>query len=93
MKNYLFPLASERCIRKVNRQGALLKLSTVLNYRVNSMNSTLMEELLNEEEGTTLDFKREQYRFERASDEQKGELLKDILAFANGWRAEVMRTY
>jgi len=46
----------------------------------------LMEELLNEEEGTTLDFKRDQYAFEKASDDQKSELLKDILAFANAWR-------
>ena len=35
------------------------------------------------EEGPTLDFKREQYRFDKASDEDKSELLKDILAFAN----------
>lgn len=46
----------------------------------------LIEELLNEEEGTTLDFKKGQYPFSGASDDQKGELLKDILAFANAWR-------
>lgn len=50
------------------------------------MNKNLMEELLNEEEGPTLDFKRDQYPFEKASDDQKGELLKDILAFVNAWR-------
>jgi hypothetical protein len=50
------------------------------------MNATLMEELLNEDESATLDFKRDQYPFDKASDEQKGELLKDILAFANAWR-------
>lgn len=50
------------------------------------MNPTLMEELLNEDENSTLDFKRDQYPFDRASDEQKSELLKDILAFANAWR-------
>lgn len=50
------------------------------------MNPTLMEELLNEEEGSTLDFKRDQYPFDKATAEQKGELLKDILAFANAWR-------
>lgn len=50
------------------------------------MNTVLMEELLHEEESTTLDFKREQYQFEKATDEQKGELLKDIIAFANAWR-------
>lgn len=42
--------------------------------------------LLYEEESTTLDFKKEQYRFVRASDEDKSELLKDILGFANAWR-------
>jgi predicted HTH transcriptional regulator len=45
-----------------------------------------MEELLNEEEGSTLDFKLEQYPFQKASDEEKSELLKDILAFSNAWR-------
>ena len=50
------------------------------------MNAVLMEELLNEDESATLDFKRDQYPFDNATDEQKGELLKDILAFANAWR-------
>jgi hypothetical protein len=50
------------------------------------MNATLMEELLNEDEGSTLDFKRDQYPFDKATPEQKSELLKDILAFANAWR-------
>lgn len=45
-----------------------------------------LEELLYEEEGTTLDFKREQYIFVSGNDYQKSELLKDILAFANAWR-------
>jgi len=46
----------------------------------------LIESLLYEEEGTTLDFKREQYPFEGAGKEQKSELLKDILAFTNAFR-------
>lgn len=46
----------------------------------------LIESLLFEEEGTELDFKREQYRFEGVDDRQKSELLKDIVAFANAWR-------
>jgi predicted HTH transcriptional regulator len=50
------------------------------------MDSMLIEELLNESESSTLDFKRDQYRFENATDEEKSELLKDILAFANAWR-------
>ncbi|MBI5213220.1 MAG: ATP-binding protein [Nitrospirae bacterium] len=44
------------------------------------------EELLYEEESSTLDFKGKQYNFISADDVQKGELLKDILAFANAWR-------
>ena len=50
------------------------------------MNSDVFEELLHEEESASLDFKRDQYEFAGASDEQKSELLKDILAFANAWR-------
>ena len=50
------------------------------------MNSALLEELLNEDEGSTLDFKRDQYPFEGADDDLKAELLKDILAFVNAWR-------
>lgn len=46
----------------------------------------LAESLLYEEEGPTLDFKRQQYPFEGASDSEKAEFLKDILAFANAWR-------
>lgn len=47
-----------------------------------------IEELLYEEESSTLDFKSEQYPFSGAEDYQKSELLKDILAFANAWRRE-----
>lgn len=50
------------------------------------MNNELFERLLYEEESTTLDFKKEQYRFAKATDDEKSELLKDILGFANAWR-------
>lgn len=50
------------------------------------MNKNLLEKLLHEKEGTTLDFKRDQYQFEDADDKTKSELLKDILAFSNAWR-------
>jgi Putative DNA-binding domain len=50
------------------------------------MNDTLMEELLHEEETETLDFKRDQYLFAGASDDDKSEIVKDVLAFANAWR-------
>jgi hypothetical protein len=45
-----------------------------------------IEDLLNEDESSSLDFKRDQYPFEGAPDRDKAELLKDILAFANAWR-------
>lgn len=45
-----------------------------------------IRELLLEDESSSLDFKRDQYDFENASDDQKSELLKDIIAFANAWR-------
>ena len=45
-----------------------------------------LHRLLSIEEGPTLDFKRKQYRLDKASDEDKSELLKDILAFANTQR-------
>jgi hypothetical protein len=50
------------------------------------MNDGLMEQLLHEGESSSLDYKRDQYPFVGATDEEKSELLKDILAFANGWR-------
>ncbi len=50
------------------------------------MDDVLFERLLYEEEGPTLDFKKEQYRFVKASDDDKSELLKDILGFANSRR-------
>lgn len=50
------------------------------------MNDSLMEQLLHEGESSSLDYKRDQYLFAGATDEEKAELLKDILAFANGWR-------
>ena len=50
------------------------------------MDSSLIEELLNEDESATLDFKRDQYPFSGASNDDKSELIKDILAFANAWR-------
>jgi Putative DNA-binding domain len=50
------------------------------------MNNTLFERLLHEEETTLLDFKQQQYPFANATDEQKSELLKDILGMANASR-------
>jgi len=47
---------------------------------------SLIEELLYEEEGTTLDFKQEQYLFNSTTEYQKSEIIKDILAFSNAWR-------
>jgi Putative DNA-binding domain len=50
------------------------------------MNDKLIEQLLNEDESTYLDFKRDQYPFEGETDDVKSEVLKDILAFTNAWR-------
>ncbi|MGE6446424.1 AlbA family DNA-binding domain-containing protein [Pseudomonas bubulae] len=49
---------------------------------------SLIETLLYKGEGTTLDYKVQQYPHDGATSEAKGELLKDILAFANAWREE-----
>ncbi len=50
------------------------------------MDPNTLENLLNEDESNCIDFKQTQYRFAGASDEDKSEILKDILAFANAWR-------
>ena len=42
-------------------------------------NEQLVQSLLFEEESTTLDFKRDQYKFAGATDAEKSELLKDVL--------------
>jgi schlafen family protein len=52
------------------------------------MNDSLLEGLLREGESSSLDFKRDQYAFSGASPEDKSELLKDVLAFANAWRRD-----
>ena len=50
------------------------------------MDLQLLESLLYQEESEALDFKVQQYPFSGANDDEKSELLKDILAFANAWR-------
>ena len=54
-------------------------------YGLDFDNETL-KSLLEMNEGPSLDFKQEQYRFNNASEREKSELLKDILAFANSQR-------
>ena len=46
----------------------------------------ILQTLLHQEEGSALDFKEEQYKFDNADVGDKAELLKDILSFANSWR-------
>jgi len=46
----------------------------------------LLEQLRYKVEGSDLDYKAERYRFAKASDDDKSELLKDILALANATR-------
>lgn len=48
--------------------------------------SDYTEQLLYNDESDSLDFKQQQYLFDRASDPDKAKLLKDVLAFANSWR-------
>jgi len=50
------------------------------------VDASLIDQLLYGSEGIDLDFKRDQYPFQGASDLEKAELLKDILAFANAFR-------
>ena len=51
-----------------------------------SFDSQVLENLLHQPEGPTLDFKQQQYNFRDAGDFEKSELLKDILALTNSWR-------
>jgi hypothetical protein len=51
------------------------------------MDPTLMEHLLWQDESETLDFKEGPYEFGRVAEEDRAELLKDILGFANAWRS------
>lgn len=51
-----------------------------------SLDPTNIERLMYESESEVLDFKEYQYAFAGADDNQKSELLKDILGFANAWR-------
>lgn len=51
-----------------------------------NLSSQFIEDLLYQSESTALDFKLKQYPFNGATEEEKSELLKDILAFANSWR-------
>jgi len=44
-----------------------------------------VEELLYEDESSVLDFKEDQYPFGNATNEQRGELIKDVIALANSW--------
>lgn len=50
------------------------------------INDDLLDQLRHKGEGPDLDFKQAQYPFSSASDHQKAELLKDILAMANAYR-------
>ena len=50
------------------------------------LSEELLEELRFKGEGSDLDYKAERYQFAQASDNDKSEMLKDILAFANAYR-------
>src|SRR5207245_718297 len=50
------------------------------------VNISELAALLQCSESETLDFKSKQYPFTGATDEEKSELLKDIVAMANAWK-------
>jgi len=50
------------------------------------MDIDVLTALLYETESETLDFKSGQYRFPSGNEQERSELLKDILAFANTWK-------
>jgi hypothetical protein len=52
------------------------------------MTRELLEQLLREGESARLDYKQESYPFADAEPEDKEELLKDVLAFANAWQSQ-----
>jgi hypothetical protein len=54
---------------------------------MDSANQMNLSALLQRSEGDTLDFKRNNYQFRNATEDEKSELLKDILALANAWKA------
>lgn len=70
---------------KNNETDGVLEKS-IIGEEHNRVDSDLFESLLNDEEGLTLDFKKEQYLFAKASDVDKSELLKDIIGPANATR-------
>jgi hypothetical protein len=51
-----------------------------------AIDPTQLEALLHMSESDVLDFKEAQYPFSGATEEQKGELVKDVVAFANAWK-------
>jgi hypothetical protein len=51
-----------------------------------------LRQLLYRRESETLDFKRDQYAFTKATDDQKAELLKDVMSFANALMREQLLT-
>ena len=80
---------SLECKKKQSSEQLRTKESLIRNKAIEIVgrsDSWPLAHLLYQGEGTTLDFKSEQYRFSGATDDEKSELLKDILAFANAWR-------
>lgn len=53
-----------------------------------AIDPNVVETLLNMSESDVLDFKRDQYPLAGATDDQKSELVKDIVAFANAWKTD-----
>jgi hypothetical protein len=65
-------------------------MSDVQNEGTHPLRETI-ERLLYEDESAVLDFKVQQYRFGGGTDEERSELLKDVLAMVNSWGRSEMR--
>jgi hypothetical protein len=80
------PATTNFRLRKGYRSLTMSDQGGATAIRGHEMNDSLMEQLLHEGESSSLDYKQDQYPFAGATDEDKSELLMDILAFPNGWR-------
>lgn len=56
------------------------------DWEGDTLTNELLTALRYKSEGTDIDFKSAQYRFIGVSEDDKAEMLKDILAIANAWR-------
>jgi hypothetical protein len=70
----------------MKKQWATSRMAIHDDDKMDLITTEFVRRLLREGESNTLDYKRDQYPIVGATDEEKSELLKDILAFANASR-------